>query len=454
MDNNLFYETDIKIRFDNSNHKNEFLGVAGDSETRKLNFSVFDSEGAPVFTDFPVLKLLVKGEYDGVVYYSIAEKKERNQYSVVVPSQIFKQKQTVKMQFVIEDKERKKKIYTSIIEQKVAEGLCSNAIEGTNIYIDYDEIKEFETKLSIFLKQLEETKNEIDEDFKGLELKINNLEELMLEEVEKAIESITADVQIDLNTEKDKIILEISGVGENCKTELETLKIGSLEEIEKLKASALQEIKSGATTGTEAIKTANTAAMQELTQKHDEAKEGIEKLKTDTVEEVVAISENTINLITSEQTQSIAKIKEASNTSLAEIKKQSEAELKVIKDTRDISVASLESKKVTCIQQMEAAGVKEVSKVGASGDEAVARVEAAANEAIKTIDDKIASIDTEGIISRLDSLEALITGFDDRIKANERAISGHTEEIKAINDSVLVHQTDIDTVTDDLNKKI
>lgn len=58
MDNNLFYETDIKIRFDNSNHKNDFLGVAGDSETRKLSFSVFDSEGAPVLTDFPELKLL------------------------------------------------------------------------------------------------------------------------------------------------------------------------------------------------------------------------------------------------------------------------------------------------------------------------------------------------------------------------------------------------------------
>lgn len=454
MDNNLFYETDIKIRFDNSNHKNEFLGVAGDSETRKLNFSVFDSEGAPVFTDFPELKLLVKGEYDGVVYYSIAEKKQRNQYSVVVPSQIFKQKQTVKMQFVIEDKAKKKKIYTSIIKQKVAEGLCSNAVEGTNIYIDYDEIKEFETKFSIFLKQVEETKNEIDEDFKGLESKINNLEDLMLEEVEKAVETITADVQIDLNTVKDKIILEISEVGDGYKTELETLKIGSLEEIEKLKASALQEIKSGATAGTEAIKTANAAAMQELTQKHDEAKEGIEKIKTDTVEEVAAISENTINLITSEQTQSIAKIKEASNTSLAEIKKQSEAELKVIKDTRDISVASLESKKFTCIQQIDAAGNREVARVGGSGDEAVSKIEAATSEAIKVIDDKIAGLDPDGIIQKLNELEALITGFDDRIKANADAIAGHSEEIKSINDSVLVHQTDIDTVADDLNKKI
>lgn len=414
MDNNLFYETDIKIRFDNSNHKNKFLGVAGDNETRKLNFSVFDSEGAPVSTDFPELKLLVKGEYDGVVYYSIAEKKQGNEYSVVVPSQIFKQKQTVKMQFVIEDKERKKKIYTSIIKQKVVEGLCSNAVEGTNIYIDYDEIKEFETKFPVFLNQVEETKNEIDENFKGVESKINNLEELMLEEVEKAVENITVDVQVDLNAEKDKIILEMSGVGDSYKTELETLKIGSLEEIE----------------------------------------EGVEKIKTDTAEEIAAISENTINLITSEQTQSIAKIKEASNTSLAEIKKQSETELKVIKDTRDISVDSLESKKVTCIQQIDAAGAREVTRVGGSGDEAVAKIEAATSEAIKAIDDKIAELDPEGIMQKLNELETLITGFDDRIKANADAIAGHSEEIKSINDNVLVHQTDIDTVADDLNKKI
>ena len=374
MDNNLFYETDIKIRFDNSNHKNEFLGVAGDSETRKLNFSVFDSEGAPVLTNFPELKLLVKGEYDGIVYYSIAEKKQGNQYSVVVPSQIFKQKQTVKMQFVIEDKAKKKKIYTSIIKQKVAEGLCSNAVEGTNIYIDYDEIKELETRFSIFLKQVEETKNEIDEEFKGFESKINNLEglmheeleKLMLEEVQKAVENIKADVQVDLNAERDKVMLEISVVGDNYKSELEALKTGSLEEI----------------------------------------------------------------------------------------KKQSEAELKVIKDTRNISVTALDSKKVTCIQEIEAAGVEEITKVSGSGDEAVIKIETATNEAIKTIDNKIAGLDTERIMQKLSGLEALITGFDDRIKANADTIAGHSEAIKSINDNVLVHQTDIDTVADDLNKKI
>lgn len=361
MDNNLFYETDIKIRFDNSNHKNDFLGVAGDSETRKLSFSVFDSEGAPVLTDFPELKLLVKGEYDGVVYYSIAEKKQGNQYSVVVPSQIFKQKQTVKMQFVIEDKERKKKIYTSIIKQKVAEGLCSNAVEGTNIYIDYDEIKELETRFSIFLNQVEETKNGIDEEFKGFESKINNLEELMheeleklmLEEVEQAVENIKADLQIDLNAERDKVMLEISVVGDNYKSELEALKTGSLEEI----------------------------------------------------------------------------------------KKQSEAELKVIKDTRNISVTALDSKKVTCIQEIETAGVEEITKVSGSSDEAVIKVETATSEAIKTIEDKIAGLDTEGIMQKLSELEALITGFDDRIKANADTIAGHSEEIKSINDNVLVHQS-------------
>lgn len=408
MDNNLFYETDIKIRFDNSNHKNEFLGVAGDSETRKLNFSVFDSEGTPVLTDFPVLKLLVKGEYDGTVYYSIAEKKQRNEYSVVVPSQIFKQKQTVKMQFVIEDKARKKKIYTSIIEQKVAEGLCSNAVEGTNIYIDYDEILKFEENFDDFLNSISQDKEEILLEMSRV--KDENKAEILLikggfeEATKQAIEEASKQAVDAANKAKEEAIAVADTVKEKIETaseqatveikkELGVIKIETVEEMNSIKRSTIanvtekgNQINASLTENKELILTAiaekETSTINKITEKENEILLSLQTKIDSTKAEITELAnteiENFKGLAAEEISKAVADLK-------IQIEESKSGILGEISDLVATSKDEISQLKTTSIAEIDAALEKVMASIKSKETDSLTAIDNATQEAIESI---------------------------------------------------------------------
>lgn len=442
MNDKSIYNTDIIVKFDDTNKTNTFLGVSGDSNSRLLTFKLYDSKNNELRETLPTIKLLVKGEYDSKVYYNVAEKIQGNEYKVLVPSQIFTQAQTVKMQLVIEDEENKQRLFTSIINQEVKDGLIGNAIEGTNIYIDYEEIHGFEDKFNDFLNSISQDKEEILLEMSNV--KDENKAEILL--LKGDFEQASKDVLDTVNKLKDETVEfgnntkeEIKNTNEQFKSDLVLLK-GDFEEASEQAVAAANKAKEEAIAAADTVKEEiGTASEQAIV----EIKKELGVIKTETVEEMNSIKLSTIADVTEKGNQinaSLTENKDLILTAIAEketstINKITEKESEILLNLQtkiDTTKAEITELANTEIEKFKGLATEEISKavedLHTQIEESKSGVLGEISDLVATSKDEISQLKTTSIADMYTELEKVLASITSKETDSLAAIDNATQE--------------------------
>ena len=393
-------EFPLKVKFSDETFQNIFVGVAGDNQSRVLEVTILDSDNSIYKEDIPSFKILAKGDLDKKVYYNVGIKKTAGVYTVEIPSQIFKQSQNVEIQFLIENEETHERIFSTMIKQKVQRGFCANFEEGTNIYLDYEEILKFEENFDDFLNSISQDKEEIL--LEMMKVKDENKAEILLlkgdfeEASEQAVvaankakeEAIAAadTVKEEIGTASEQAIAEI-------KKELGVIKTETVEEMTSIKLSTIanvtekgNQINASLTENKELILTAiaekETSTINKITEKENEILLSLQTKIDSTKAEITELANTEIEkfkgLATEEISKAVANLK-------IQIEESKSGILREISDLVATSKDEISQLKTTSITEIDTALEKVLASITSKETDSLTAIDKATQEAIELI---------------------------------------------------------------------
>lgn len=391
-------EIPLKIKFSDETLQKIFIGVAGDNQSRVLEVTILDSDNNIYKEDIPSLKILAKGDLDKKVYYNVGTKKTAGVYTVEIPSQIFKQSQNVEIQFLIENEETHERIFSTMIKQRVQRGFCANFEEGTNIYLDYEEILKFEENFDDFLNSISQDKEEIL--LEMMKVKDENKAEILLlkddfEEASKQAVGAANKAKEEAIAAADTVKEEIGTASEQAiaeiKKELGVIKTETVEEMNSIKLSTIAEV----------------------TEKGNQINASLTENKELILTAIAEKETSTINKITEKESEILLNLQTKIDTTKAEITELANTEIEKFKGlaTEEISKAVEELK--LQIEESKSGILKEISDLVTTSKEEISRLKTASITEIYTALEKVlASIKSK----EADSLTAIDKATQDAIE--------------------------------------
>lgn len=400
-------EFPLKVKFSDEAFQNIFVGVAGDNQSRVLEVTILDSDNNIYKEDIPSFKILAKGDLDKKVYYNVGTKKTAGVYTVEIPSQVFKQSQNVEIQFLIENEETHERIFSPMIKQKVQRGFCANFEEGTNIYLDYEEILKFEENFDGFLKQISQDRDEIllEMILEMGKVKDENKAEILLlkgdfgEASEQAVAAA--------NKAKEEAIAVADTVKEKIETASEQATVEIKKELGVIKSETVEEMNS--------IKSLTIA---NVTEKGNQINASLTENKELILTAIAEKETSTINKITEKESEILLNLQTKIDSTKAEITELANTEIEKFKGlaTEEISQA-VEDLKIQ-IEESKSGILGEISGLVTTSKEEI--------NTLKTVSIANMYTELEKVLASIKSKEAdSLTAIDE---ATQEAIESITNE--------------------------
>lgn len=448
-------EIPLKVKFSDETLQKIFIGVAGDNQSRVLEVTILDSDNNIYKEDIPSFKILAKGDLDKKVYYNTGTKKTAGVYTVEIPSQIFKQSQNVEIQFLIENEETHERIFSTMIKQKVQRGFCANFEEGTNIYLDYEEILKFEENFDDFLNSISQDKEEIL--LEMIKVKDENKAEILL--LKGDFEQASKDVLDTVNKLKDETVEfgndtkeEIKNTSEQFKSDLILLK-GDFEDASKQAVDAANKAKEEAIAAADTVKEEIGIASEQAIV---EIKKELGVIKTETVEEMNSIKLSTITDVTEKGNQintSLTENKELILTAIAEketstIDKITEKESEILLNLQtkiDTTKAEITELANTEIEKFKGLATEEISKAVA---DLKIQIEESKSEILREISNLVATSKEEISGLKTASIAEIDTALE---KVTASIKSKETDSLTAIDKAT---QEAIESITNEAGEAV
>ena len=435
-------EFPLKVKFSDEAFQNIFVGVAGDNQSRVLEVTILDLDNNIYKEDIPSFKILAKGDLDKKVYYNVGTKKTAGVYTVEIPSQVFKQSQNVEIQFLIENEETHERIFSPMIKQRVQRGFCANFEEGTNIYLDYEEILKFEENFDDFLNLISQDKDAIL--LEMIKVKDENKAEILL--LKGDFEQASKDVLDTVNKLKDETVEfgnntkeEIKNTSEQFKSDLVLLK-GDFEEASEQAVAAANKAKEEAIAAADTVKEEiGTASEQAIA----EIKKELGVIKTETVEEMNSIKLSTIANVTEKGNQinaSLTENKELILTAIAEketstINKITEKESGILLSLQtkiDSTTAEITELANTEIEKFKGLATEEISKavedLKSQIEESKSGILGEISDLVATSKEEINGLKTTSIAEIYTELEKVLASIKSKETDSLTAIDKATQE--------------------------
>lgn len=433
-------EYPLKVKFSDEAFQNVFIGVAGDNQSRVLEVTILDLDNNIYKEDIPSFKILAKGDLDKKVYYNVGTKKTAGVYTVEIPSQIFKQSQNVEIQFLIENEETHERIFSPMIRQKVQRGFCANFEEGTNIYLDYEEILKFEENFDDFLNSISQDKDEIL--LEMMKVKDENKAEILL--LKGDFEEASKQAVDAANKAKEEAIAAADIVKEEIGTASEQAVAEIKKELGVIKTETVEEMNS--------IKSLTIA---DVTEKGNQINASLAENKELILTAIAEKETSTINKITEKESEILLNLQTKIDTTTAEITELANTEIEKFKGLATEEISKAVEDLHTQIEESKSGVLGEISDLVATSKEEINGLKTTSIAEIYTELEKVlASIKSK----ETDSLTAIDNATQEAIEsivneAGEAVIPPEMlENIKSKADKVHKHEiSDINTLTEKLD---